>query len=181
MKDLRKRTAVDRLCMDPPPGDVEVAVGQPNYTWPGSRDFDEFYARELPVQLRRATLLLGSDTLAADVVHDAFLAIYNRWHAIDEPGAYLNRSVVNGCRSAGRRTARRLRALSRMDLPSGDPDNDVLWDVLSHLPANQRAAVVLRYYAGMTEAEIADALGCRQGSVGPWISRALAAMRKELS
>jgi RNA polymerase sigma factor (sigma-70 family) len=56
----------------------------------------------------------------------------------------------------------------------------VLDDVLAILPFNQRAAVVLRYYAQLSIDEIADALGCRRGSVGPWISRALKSMRKVL-
>ena len=64
------------------------------------------------------------------------------------------------------------------DNPSPD---DVLFDVLARLPFNQRAAVVMRYFAGMTEHEIADALDARPGSIGPWIHRALATMRRELS
>jgi RNA polymerase sigma factor (sigma-70 family) len=60
------------------------------------------------------------------------------------------------------------------------PD-DLLFDVLALLPFNQRAAIVMRYFAGMTEHEIADALDTRPGSIGPWIHRALTTMRKELS
>ena len=68
-----------------------------------------------------------------------------------------------------------------MRVDSAQPEDDVLWDVLSKLPFNQQAAVVLRFYAGMTETEIAASLDCAPGSVGPWISRALATMRKELT
>jgi len=56
----------------------------------------------------------------------------------------------------------------------------VLFDVLARLPFNQRAAIVMRYFAGMTEREIADALDTSPGSIGPWIHRALTTMRKEL-
>ena len=53
-------------------------------------------------------------------------------------------------------------------------------DVLARLPFNQRAAVVLRFYGGHTTDEIAQALECANGSVGPWIDRALDKMRKAL-
>lgn len=56
----------------------------------------------------------------------------------------------------------------------------MLFDVLARLPFNQRAAIVMRYFAGMTEREIADALDTSPGSIGPWIHRALTTMRKEL-
>ena len=57
---------------------------------------------------------------------------------------------------------------------------DMLDDVLARLPFNHRAAVVLRYWGGLTTNEIAKELGCAPGSVGPWIDRALEKMRKEL-
>jgi RNA polymerase sigma factor (sigma-70 family) len=145
------------------------------------RDFAAFYRRELDGQVRRAALLLGSESVANDAVHDAFVALYRKWGDIAEPGPYLNRSVLNRCRDSGRRDARKRNAIHRTCGDSAPPDHDVLWDVLSKLPFNQRAAIVLRFYAGMTESEIAASLDCAQGSVGPWISRALATMRKELT
>lgn len=144
-------------------------------------DFAEFYRRELDGQVRRAALLLGSESVANDAVHDAFVALYRRWGDIAEPGPYLNRSVLNRCRDIGRRDTRKRNAIRRMGADSAQPEHDVLWDVLSKLPFNQQAAVVLRFYAGMTETEIAASLDCAPGSVGPWISRALATMRKELT
>ena len=63
--------------------------------------------------------------------------------------------------------------------PSASADEH-LDDLLLSLPFNQRAAVVLRFYGGLTSEEIARELGCAAGSVGPWINRALAKMRKAL-
>ena len=149
---------------------------------PVSADFTAFYRAEAPGQIRRAALLTGSDEAANDVVHDALAAMYRRWADIAEPGPYLNRAVLNGCRDRGRRTAVHRRLVDR--LRSGrtdDAERDVLTDVLGRLPFNQRAAVVLRYYAGCTTAEIAEALDCPPGSVGPWIDRALRRLREELS
>ncbi|MDY7101924.1 MAG: sigma-70 family RNA polymerase sigma factor [Actinomycetota bacterium] len=147
----------------------------------GDAEFTAFYRRELLGQVRRAALLVGSEAVANDLVHDAFVALYERWTGIDEPGPYLNRAVLNRCRDLGRRRTRRDGALERLGPEAPAPEHDVLWDVLDTLPFNQRAAVILRFYAQMTEREIADALGCATGSVGPWITRALAAMREELS
>jgi len=108
---------------------------------------------------------------------------------VADPGPYLNRSVLNACRHRARRD-RRWRAvaprLAARSPAGGDGidndsvDNEILWDVIAALPFNQRAVVVLRFYEGRTEAEIATALGCRPGSVGPWLHRALTTMRKAL-
>lgn len=60
--------------------------------------FADFYESELPGQLRSATLILGSRAAAADVVHDAFVQVFQSWDEIEEPGPYLQRMVVNRCR-----------------------------------------------------------------------------------
>lgn len=146
-------------------------------------EFATFYRAELDGQVRRAYLLLGSNGAADDVVHDAFVAVYLRWDELESPGAYLNRVVLNGCRDVGRRQARHERTLPRLVRADDRGDatgGDTLDDVLADLPFNQRAAVVLRYYAQLSVTEIADALGCPRGSVGPWLSRALETMRKVL-
>ena len=142
--------------------------------------FASFYEREVGRQTRRAVLLLGSREAAQDVVHDGFVAVYQRWSQLDTPGPYLERVVLNGCRDVGRRrsTARRRPVGVAPDVPAIDAP---LYDALSKLSFNHRAAVVLRYYHQFTEAEIASLLGCRPGSVGPWITRGLRQLEKELS
>lgn len=157
----------------------EPAVAPPGPK--GALDFDEFYVAEATAQVRRAALLTGSDELANDIVHSVLTAMYQRWDTIAEHGPYLNRAVLNGCRDAGRRRRTRLRLVQRLGSDQVEPvDRDYLTDALSQLPFNQRAAVVLRFYAGYSTADIADALGCPIGSVGPWISRALDTLRKDL-
>lgn len=146
-----------------------------------NRDFEAFYRAEAPGQVRRAALLVGSDDAANDIVHDALSAMYRRWDRIADPGPYLNRAVLNGCRDRGRRSATAVRLIERIRARTHDePERDVLTDVLAQLPFNQRAAVVLRYYAGYTTDEIATALSCPTGSVGPWIDRALRRLKEEL-
>jgi DNA-directed RNA polymerase specialized sigma24 family protein len=76
--------------------------------------FGEFYRRELKGQVRRATLILGSDDAANDVVHDAMVEVYRRWDDLASPGAYVNRAVLNGCRDVGRRSSALRRLLPRL-------------------------------------------------------------------
>lgn len=152
---------------------------------PGAASFTQFFDAEFPGQLRRAAFLLREQEAAEDVVHDAFGQVWRRWDTIAEPGPYLNRCVLNGCRAHA--NARRRRSGQRRTNPGFDADVRVdpafveLHDVLMCLPFNQRCAVVLRFYAGMTNEEIADAMGRPIGSVGPWIQRAKARLLEELT
>ena len=140
--------------------------------------FSEFYGAELPGQVRRAALMVGSSEVAHDLVHDVFVEIYARWDSIDNPGPYLNRSVLNRCRDVGRSRARRARLSERLRPELTVWDDEPIADLLDGLPFNQRAVVVLRFYVGLNNLEIADALGCAPGSVGPWTARALEHLRK---
>lgn len=144
-------------------------------------DFAVFYRRELEGQVRRAALLLNSDEAGNDVVHDVFTKMYARWADIEDPGPYLNRAVLNGCRDIGRRRVVAADVDFRLRASTTPEPDHIMFDVIDGLPFNQRAAVILRFYGRMTENEIAAALDCRPGSVGPWIRKALDTMRKELS
>jgi RNA polymerase sigma factor (sigma-70 family) len=148
---------------------------------PSDQFFSDFYRAEVDAQVRRAALLIGSSEAANDVVHDAFVQIYRRWQDIEQPGPYLNRAVLNGCRDFGRRARRDQRLMPRLferEHEAATPEP--LAAALKGLSFNHRAAVVLRFYGGFTTAEIATALACAPGSVGPWIDRAVKQLRKEL-
>lgn len=142
--------------------------------------FEEFYRREWPSAVRLAHLLSGSDALAEDLAQDAFARMHRRWDAIESDSAYLRRAVVNACRafhrSRGRETARVRRAVHRDEAAALGADE--LLDALDRLPYRQRAVLILRYYHDLSEAEIADALECRPGTVKSLASRALAELRK---
>lgn len=150
--------------------------------------FDDFYRREFERQCRRAFLLTGSNEVANDVVHSAMLEMYRRWSTIDEPAAYLSKAVLNRCRDRGRRGRTADRAAHLIAEPvavPGEPylataDAMVLDAALAGLPFNHRAAIVLRYYAGLTTPEIAAALDCPVGSVGPFVARGLVRLRAAL-
>lgn len=145
------------------------------------RLFATFYRDELGPQVRRAALIVGSAEQAKDIVQDAMVEVYRRWQTLESPGGYLNRAVLNGCRDACRRRSTAVRLLHCVAERAPRLDaTDLLDDVLDTLPFRQRAAIVLRFYAGLTTAEIAEALGCAPGSVGPYIDRGLKKMKGAL-
>lgn len=149
--------------------------------------FGDFYRREHQGQVRRAYLLTGSRSVADDLVHDAFVAVYERWSSIESPGGYLNRTVLNAC--AGHTRRRNRVAIDDVDHHEVSSDRsaadfetvEFALLLVVRLPFRQRAAIVLRFYGGMTETEIAAALGCRPGTVGPLIHRGLKRLEEALS
>lgn len=144
--------------------------------------FGAFYEVELGRQVRLAALVLGSSSVAQDAVHDAFIEVYRRWDVVADPGPYLQRAVLNRCRDLLRRdsVARRRLPWAGHEVLDGPEEDRELFDALAKLPFNHRAAVVLRYYLQYSEAEIAQQLGCRPGSVGPWIRRGLDRLARDL-
>ncbi|MDQ3306536.1 MAG: sigma-70 family RNA polymerase sigma factor, partial [Actinomycetota bacterium] len=100
----------------------------------------ELFRREYAPMVRLATLLVGSDAVAEELVQDAFVAVHRRWSSVDNPGGYLRTSVVNACRSHQRRAALERRRLPRPDEPA-QLGADEVWDALAHLPHKQRAAL----------------------------------------
>ncbi len=144
--------------------------------------FEELYRREYDPMVRLAVLLVGRDGPAQEAVHDAFAKVYERWDKLDNPGGYLRTTVVNGCRDVQRRTRReRTRdAETRESIESVSTELGALElvDALDKLPAKRRAALVLRFYADLSEAEIAETLGVPAGTVKSLVSRGLAELRK---
>lgn len=157
------------------PVQIEIEARQPTPV-----TFSELYERDFLPLVRLATLMTGRVEAARDIVQDAFVKLHVRWATVRNPPAYVRTAVVNGCRSYHRREGRRRRDVEERSLAGADdaaPAVDhtlALLDVLTH---RQRAVVVLKFYADMTEREIADAVGCRPGSVGPTLQRALAVLR----
>ena len=137
-----------------------------------------YRARYAPM-VRLAYLLTGSQAVAEELVQDAFVAVHRSWDRALNPSAYLRTSVVNACRSWGRR-----RSLEQVRQPRpAEPttlEADELWDVLQTLPPRQRAAIVLRFYEDLPDDEIAQLLGCRVATVRTAVFRGLEKLRKEV-
>jgi RNA polymerase sigma-70 factor (sigma-E family) len=155
-----------------------AAVGSAAGVQDREAGFEALYEREYAPMIRVAFLLLDSQPAAEEAVHDAFAKVYERWRKVDDPGAYLRTCVVNRCRDLQRR--RRLERERHPDPGRGYDELGAreLLDALAALPMKQRAAVVLRFYEGRSEAEIAEALGVAPGTVKSMVSRALAQLRE---
>lgn len=141
--------------------------------------FVDLYRSAHADMVRLAYLMTGSQETAEDVVQDAFVRMHRTYSRIDEPRAYLRRSVVNGCTSHHRTRLRRQRIGARLhDAAVQELEADELFDVLAQLAPRQRAAIVLRYWQGLDEAEIATVLQCRPGTVGSLLHRGIARLRE---
>lgn len=147
--------------------------------------FDEFVHEHQQGLVRYAALLSGSRAEAEDLVQDVLVRVYQRWGSLDGPVyAYVRRAVTNEYLSWRRRWSTRNIRPAGDDLPDRahhDPPyrerDDRLWRLLQGLPRQQRAAVVLRYYEDLADAEIAGVLGCTQSTVRSQAARALSALR----
>jgi RNA polymerase sigma-70 factor (sigma-E family) len=140
--------------------------------------FADLYRDSHADMVRLAFLLTGSPDVAQDVVQDAFVSVHRAWPRVREPRAYLRRAVVNACTSHHRRVFRERRDRTRTGSTSVELGADELFDVLATLPARQRAVIVLRYWHDLDERDIANALGCRPGTVGSLLHRATARLRE---
>lgn len=144
--------------------------------------FVDLYAAAYVPMVRLGHVLTGSNEVGEEIAQDAFSRAFLVFDTLDNPGAYVRRSVVNGCRSWQRRRAVERRFAAGAGAPSVAVDrapSDLL-DALARLPFRQRAALVLRYYEDRTMDEIGAALGCRPGTAKSLVSRGLARLREEV-
>ena len=107
------------------------------------------------------------------------MSVHRSWARATNPSAYLRTSVVNACRSWGRRRSLEIRRAPTPAAPS-DLVADELWDVLLTLPPRQRAAIVLRFYEDLPDEEIAVLLGCKVPTVRTAIFRGLEKLRGQV-
>ncbi|MDE0581091.1 MAG: SigE family RNA polymerase sigma factor [bacterium] len=140
--------------------------------------FDDLYRDEYGPMVRLARGLVDTQEIAEEIVQDAFARVYERWNRLDNPGGYLRTAVVNGARSELRKREVRRRIGIRPFIPPQPEDRDYLLDALDQLPPRQKTVLVLKFYADMTEKEIAQAIGVRPGTVKSATSRGLAELRK---
>lgn len=123
--------------------------------------------------VRLAHLLTGSNEVAEEVVQESFIRLYRNWDRADEPGAYLRTVVVNRCRTWQRRQALERAHLPHPSARTVDQEAREMLDALARLGSRQRAALVLRFYADLSEADAARILGCRPGTVKSLVHRGL--------
>jgi RNA polymerase sigma-70 factor (sigma-E family) len=138
-----------------------------------------------------ASLLVDDRASAEEVVQDAFESLCRRWGSLRDLSsavAYLDRSVVYGCRSRIRRryTERAFQLPEAGSEPSAETSgvdhqqSDDLFAAVQQLPQRQREVIVLRYYLDLSEDQIARWLGVSSGSVKKHASRATATLQKRM-
>src|SRR5439155_14229590 len=145
------------------------------------------YERHVGDCVRLARLLTGDRDIAEDLAHEAFIRVAGRFRhfrGASEFEAYLRRTVVNLSRSRLRRLRMERHYLPRVTQPAqaeapAEPRSDV-WRAIRSLPYRQRAAVVLRYYADLSEEATARVLGCTPRAVNSLVVRAVSTLRQRL-
>ena len=179
------------------PSDGRPSDGQSDTGLPygGSHDVSVLFRERHAELVRLAVLLVGDRPSAEDVVQEVFarLCLRDRLPGGDRSLAYVRAAVLNGCRSALRR-----RAVARRFGNSSDPlarapiqesaeheailadDRRQVLTALAALPPRRREVLVLRYWLGLTEAEIAAVLGISTGTVKSTAARGLAALARKL-
>ncbi|WP_443074720.1 SigE family RNA polymerase sigma factor [Streptomyces sp. NBC_01431] len=148
----------------------------------------ETYRAHYRSLLGLAALLLDDTASCEDVVQEAFIRVHSARNRVREPEktlAYLRQTVVNLSRSALRRRILGLKLLSKPmpDMASAEEgaydqlERDALIKAMRGLQRRQREVLGLRYFADMTEAQVAETLGISVGSVKAYGSRGIAALR----
>jgi RNA polymerase sigma-70 factor (sigma-E family) len=161
---------------------------------PATPTFDDYVASRGAALRRLAFMLTGDRHLAEDLTQDVLIRVYGHWSriaAMPQVDAYVRRTLVNTHVSWRRRR-------SSGEVPLAEPadaagvapavpdgveaaaDRDQAWRLLATLPRKQRAVLVLRYYEDLSDQQIAETLGCSQGTVRSQASRALATLRGTL-
>ncbi len=151
--------------------------------------FEEYAAAAWPSLYRSAYLLAGNHADSEDLAQQTLIKAHGAWakvSASDSPNAYVRRILTNTFLSSKRPKGRRLELLTDelpepVDHPAGGSEERMaLWPHVKRLPPQQRAVIVLRYYEELSEAEIAETLGCSRGNVKSTAHRALKSLRVAL-
>ena len=147
--------------------------------------FDDFVAARGDDLMRLAQVLCASPDDAQDAVQDALTRALERWDKVSAAAdvyAYVRRMVVNADVSRWRRT--RMREIPRAEVFQSRVAEDhaesyALWRACQELPDRQRAAVVLRFYEGLSHAEIGEVLGVSEPTARSHVFRALERLRSQ--
>lgn len=188
---LAADTLLSPAVLAPGAGYAPRARQQAPAAWDASEIVTDIYLGHYNSLVRLALLLVRDVQTAEEVVQDAFESMHKAWrrlHDQDKALAYLRQTVVNKSRSVlrHRKVVDVHQPKAAPDEPSAEHAAMVLIErsaviaALAVLPARQREAVVLRYYADLSEADIAQAMGISKGAVKSHTARAMAALKSIL-
>lgn len=159
--------------------------------WDADRAVTAIYSEHYRSLVRLAALLVRDVATAEEVVQDSFVAMHNAWRRLrdsDKALSYLRQSVVNRSRSVLRHrvVVDRNAPKPAPDMPSAEQgaisllERSAVISALRTLPPRQREALVLKYYADLSEAQIASAMGISRGAVKSHTARAMTSLRAVL-
>ena len=150
--------------------------------------FEDFVSREQPALLRLAVLLAGDRGHAEDLVQTALLKTYRHWGRITragDPTAYVRRVLVTTHTSWRRRLSTTEQVVDvlpdQVDPTVPREDDEELRTALRALPPRMRTAVVLRFYADLSQLQTAQLMGCSESTVNTQTARGLARLRSALA
>jgi RNA polymerase sigma-70 factor (sigma-E family) len=172
------------------PDTIVTAPAQPG-EWNADLAVIELYSMHYTALVRLAAMLVRDTPTAEEVVQDSFIAMHDGWERLrdtEKALAYMRQAVVNRSRSVlrHRMVVEKNQQKPPPDMPSAEHgalalvERSAVIAALRDLPERQREAIVLRYYADLSEAEIADAMKISRGAVKSHTSRAMAALRVAL-
>ena len=144
-------------------------------------DDEAIYRKHSGDLIRYAAVLVGPDR-AEDVLSSVMVRILCKrsLSSLDEPRAYLFRSVLNESRGMLRQQRSIPIAPRKAALVLSEPDWDVV-QAVAKLPARQRAAVFLRYWEDLSVVEVADLMGARVGTIKRYLHLARGSLKGTLS
>lgn len=151
--------------------------------------FAGFVAARSGALYRAAYLMVGDAQLAQDLVQEALTKTYIAWPRLRDPGkaeAYTRKAITTTAigwyrkKSWGERAVEAVPEGARAGHEEDIDQRAWLWPALQELPVRQRAAIVLRYYEDLTEAQTAEAMGCAVGTVKSQVSAGLKKLRDRL-
>ena len=175
------KVTTDALLADAP---LESVSGE----WDATRAVTAIYTTQYRSLVRLAVLLVRDVSTAEEVVQDSFIAMHAAWRRLrdtDKALSYLRQSVVNRSRSVlrHRMVVDKNAPKPAPDMPSAEQgaisllERSAVIAALRTLPPRQREALVLKYYADLSEAQIATAMGISRGAVKSHTARGVAALR----
>jgi len=145
-------------------------------------DFDDVYSEHYAQMAKTAFLLLGNSGEAEEVTQEAFTTLFQRWDTIDNPPGFVRTAIVNRSRDIGRRRTTKLRLVNRIrSQRSTQSEPEFVLDVLQTLDLDLRELVVLRFYADLTIAQIAQDLGIPEGTVKSKLHKAIGHLKRDFN
>jgi len=167
---------------------AEASLESVSGEWDATRAVTAIYTTHYRSLVRLAVLLVRDVATAEEVVQDSFITMHAAWRRLrdtEKALSYLRQSVVNRSRSVlrHRMVVDKNAPKPAPDMPSAEQgaisllERSAVIAALRTLPPRQREALVLKYYADLSEAQIATAMGISRGAVKSHTARGVAALR----